>query len=89
MKDYKDHTWEEDMWPCKPPALVQYVSNILAAICSCGIHLYIIVRLISNYYKLSHYRIFVVAQSTVYIIDSVEKLITNKVRPPIFAPLFQ
>lgn len=61
--------------------IVQYVSNILAVTCNCAIHLYIVIRLLANYYKLSHYRNFVVTQSMVYIVDSTTKLLRNDVGP--------
>ncbi|KAL6736763.1 hypothetical protein Aduo_007077 [Ancylostoma duodenale] len=66
------------MWQCVPPEIVQYASNVIAVVCSCGFHSFIIIRIIANYYKLSHYRNFVVAQSAVYILDSVIKFIRNK-----------
>ncbi|RCN49378.1 hypothetical protein ANCCAN_04630 [Ancylostoma caninum] len=81
--DY-DYQEEADMWQCVPPAMVQYASNVLAVVCSCGFHSFIIIRIIANYYKLSHYRNFVVAQSAVYILDSVIKFITNKADCGIF-----
>ncbi|KAL6736760.1 hypothetical protein Aduo_007074 [Ancylostoma duodenale] len=63
----------------RPIEYVQYGLNVAAAICNCCIHLYIVIRLIVNYDKLSHYRNFVVAQSSVYIIGSVIMFLTNYV----------
>ncbi|EYB94687.1 hypothetical protein Y032_0168g175 [Ancylostoma ceylanicum] len=68
------------MWEYKTCAeVLQFVMNILSSICSCGIHLYIVIRLVANFDKMSQYKGFIVAQSLVYVIDSVTVSLLNYV----------
>ncbi|KAL6737152.1 hypothetical protein Aduo_010821 [Ancylostoma duodenale] len=53
--------------------------NVLSTLCGCGIHLYIIIRLVANFDKMSQYKGFIVAQSVVYVIDSLIVLLFNYV----------
>lgn len=72
------HMWEYE----SPAELLQFIMNLLATTCSCGIHSYIAIRIVANYDKVTQYRSFVVAQSTVFFVDSVGWFLLNYVSVP-------
>ncbi|EYC09011.1 hypothetical protein Y032_0063g3478 [Ancylostoma ceylanicum] len=59
--------------------VLQFLMNIFANICGCGIHSYIAIRIIANYDKMTQYKGFIVAQSTIFFIDATICLLLNYV----------